>query len=92
LQSITKTKTSSHTAIVSYDAIPWLATHLDTLADLHADAWGGLERFAGALANAGIVWCDIPGANDLFGSLDKAGVLAFRIRRELTEGAERRAA
>jgi hypothetical protein len=77
---------------IAYDASPRLVTRLDQLSELHADAWGGLERFANALANAGIVWHNVPGASDLFGSLDKAGVLAFRIRRELSEDLESEAA
>jgi hypothetical protein len=67
----------------------WLISRLDTLAELHADAWGSLERLTDSLAECGVAWFDLPGAADLFGSLDKASMLAFTIRRELAEGVDR---
>jgi hypothetical protein len=94
LKSITKQKSS--TAIILDESSPatatsprWLISRLDALAELHADAWGGLERFALSLAERGILWHELRGASDLFGSLDKASMLAFQLRRELAEGVDR---
>jgi|GEM_PF-4462565 len=70
----------------------WLVSRLDALAELHAQAWGGLELFALSLAERGILWHELRGASDLFGNLDKASALAFRLRRELADGVDRRVA
>jgi hypothetical protein len=97
LQSITKQKPTNTSIPDKSSSSPatypgWLVSRLDALAELHATAWGGLEHFANSLADRGVVWYDIPGASDVFGNLDKASMLAFTIRRELTEGVESEAA
>ncbi len=74
------------------DCVHSVISALDDLAERHADAWAGFERLANSLASRGIRWYHLPGASDLFGGLDKSCELAFRMRREIAESLEGRAA
>ena len=74
-------------AIISHDGHTPVVTVRDlaTLATLHTRAWRGFERFCEGLAERGIAWHTVDGADAVFSRLDAACELADRMRADLAE-------